>query len=127
MSGRQTCSYSCSNKMFRTGTNHGLWTGKNYAVICFSEHKRECIICGEDKIVGVHHYDENHKNNSVDNLVPLCPTHHQYYHSRYQYLVKDIIDAYVKEFKNNVSRVWTVPAHELETLKVTVRLRGETP
>ena len=74
---------------------HGL---KNYRSICFRDHKKECIICGEDNIVAVHHYDHNHSNNDPGNLVPLCPTHHQYVHSSFSDLVKEKIDSYVSSF-----------------------------
>ena len=95
-----TCSYSCSNSYFRSGQNNPNYkNGNNYRTICFIYHEQKCIICDEDKIVAVHHYDENHDNNSIDNLVPLCPTHHQYVHSKYKDLVIDKIDDYVKNFK----------------------------
>jgi hypothetical protein len=70
--------------------------GKNYRTICFTHHKKECVVCGEDKIVSVHHYDENHNNNDPNNLVPLCPTHHQYVHSGYKDLVIDKINDWMK-------------------------------
>jgi 5-methylcytosine-specific restriction endonuclease McrA len=67
-------------------------------------HKKECVICGENKIVAVHHYDENHNNDSIENLIPLCPTHHNYVHSRYKDEVIDTINKYREEFisKNNL-------------------------
>lgn len=89
-----TCGYSCSNTYF-----NGTKRNKNisqYRTIAFKYHEKTCIVCGEDKIVEVHHYDENKNNNQVDNLIPLCPTHHQYYHSKYKYLVVDIIEEFRK-------------------------------
>lgn len=59
------------------------------------------MICGENKIVAVHHYDENRKNNSIENLIPLCPTHHQYVHSRYKEEVMDKINKYRNQFITN--------------------------
>ena len=56
------------------------------------------MYCGEDKIVEVHHYDGNRSNNKPINLVPLCPTHHRYWHSKYKYIVKDVVDIYVNNF-----------------------------
>jgi hypothetical protein len=88
-----TCSYSCSNTHFRSGTNNPNY-GQNYRTKCFSVHEKKCIVCGEDKIVAVHHYDENHNNNNIENLIPLCPTHHQYVHSQYKDEVQPIIDAW---------------------------------
>lgn len=93
-----TCSYSCSNTHFRSGKNNGAYqAGSNYRTECFLHHEKKCIICGEDKIVAVHHYDENRKNNSPENLIPLCPTHHQYVHSRYA----DEVNHIVEEYRNN--------------------------
>ncbi len=93
-----TCSYACSNSYFRAGEDHPNYKGTHYRQICFSHHSKECIVCGESNIVEVHHYDENKENNSPDNLIPLCPTHHQYWHSRYKYLVKDEVDEYRKRW-----------------------------
>ena len=50
----------------------------------FETYKRitqQCVICGFDKFVALHHLDYNRKNNSVDNLVGLCPNHHQMLHT----------------------------------------------
>lgn len=95
---KMTCSYSCSNTFFRSGENHPNWKEKSYRVICFSRHKKECVVCGENKIVEVHHLDENRNNNNVDNLIPLCPTHHQYWHSRYRKEIESIVLDYHKNF-----------------------------
>lgn len=91
---RKACSVKCGNILFQQDK---LSSG-NYKRICFVYHKKECIICGEDKIVAVHHYDENHKNNKKENLIPLCPTHHQYFHSKYRSLVEDKINDYRNKF-----------------------------
>jgi len=40
----------------------------------------KCVICGFDKIVDLHHLDENKKNTSPDNMVGLCPNHHKMFH-----------------------------------------------
>lgn len=71
---------------------------KGYATICFAYHKKECIICGEQNIVEVHHFDEDHDNNDPSNLIPLCPTHHQYWHSRYKYMIETVVTDYHKRF-----------------------------
>ena len=86
-----TCSYSCSNTYFaRKRMVH-----TNYRTICWDHHTKECIICKEDKIVAVHHMDGNNKNNNPKNLVPLCPTHHGYWHSRYRPLIQPKVEAYI--------------------------------
>lgn len=93
-----TCSRGCANKLFRSGEDNGNWKGERYQSICFLHHEKKCVVCGENKIVAVHHYDHNHENNDPANLVPLCPTHHNYVHSRYVKEVQPIIDDYVKKF-----------------------------
>jgi hypothetical protein len=60
----------------------------------FLHHEKRCVVCGEDRIVTVHHFDENHFNNDPSNLVPVCPTHHQYLHSQYRCLVETRINEY---------------------------------
>lgn len=40
----------------------------------------KCLICGFDKIVDLHHLDENKQNNSKENLIGLCPNHHKMLH-----------------------------------------------
>lgn len=97
-----TCSRSCSNTYFRSGKNNPNWKDNTYRSTCFLYHDKKCIVCGENKIVDVYHYDENKLNNNPVNLIPLCPTHHTYYHSRYRDEVLPLIESYRSEFiKNN--------------------------
>lgn len=96
-----TCSHGCANSYFRSGSNNGNWKEHSYRTTCFEFHKKECIICKEDKIVEVHHLDENRENNKIDNLVPLCPTHHKYWHSSYKYLIVKEVYEYIDKFKKN--------------------------
>jgi hypothetical protein len=100
-----TCSYACSNKHFRTGENNGNWNQDYYRTTCFLYHKKECVICGEKNVVEVHHFDENRENNVPDNLVPLCPTHHQYWHSKYKDIILDKVNKYVNNFKSRCSSI----------------------
>ena len=93
---KTTCSHSCSNTFFRSGDNNPNWKEDSYRTTCFLYHKKECVVCGENNIVEVHHLDEDNKNNSPYNLIPLCPTHHQYWHSRYRGEVEPIIINYIK-------------------------------
>lgn len=101
---KTTCSHGCSNTYFRTGHDNGNFQGKNYRTVCFIHHKKECIICGENRIVGVHHYDGNHDNNEPTNLIPVCPTHHNLYHSRYRDDVAPAINEYHKTFKQSYGK-----------------------
>lgn len=95
---KTTCSHSCSNTFFAKKRNKPE-NYKNYRTICFSNHIKECVICKENKIVTVHHMDNNHNNNDPKNLVPLCPTHHQYWHSKYRNLIREKVESYVNNFK----------------------------
>ena len=96
--GGVTCSYSCSNTYFRSGKNNPNWKQDTYQTTCFEAHGKKCIVCGEEKIVAAHHVNENHSDNRTENLVPLCPTHHQYVHSRYKSEVQPIIEDYLKKY-----------------------------
>lgn len=89
-----TCSYSCSNTYFARKRNDPS-KYKNYRTICWYNHAKKCVVCQEDKIVAVHHMDEDKTNNDPKNLVPLCPTHHGYWHSRYRSLIQAKVDAYL--------------------------------
>lgn len=90
-----TCSYSCSNTYFRSGLNNGNANPDSYRTICFHYHKKECIVCGENKIVAVHHLNEDHEDNRLENLVPLCPTHHSYVHSKYKNEIMPFIEQFI--------------------------------
>jgi len=108
-----TCSTGCANTHFRSGINNPNWKSvedyskmdasipeKGPSKICFTYHPKKCVICSEFRIVEVHHYDGDRNNNHENNLIPLCPTHHRYWHSKYKYLIKDQIDTYVMTFIN---------------------------
>ena len=108
---KTTCSYSCSNTYFRSGKNNPNYKdvseykdkqnkqlSKKYRKLCFEHHPHKCVVCGEDRIVDVHHYDENRLNNKIFNFIPLCPTHHRYYHSKYKKEVEEQIEKYHNEF-----------------------------
>jgi hypothetical protein len=94
-----TCSYGCSNTYFRSGEDNANWRQDSYRSTCFKYHEKVCIICGEQNIVSVHHLNENHDDNSPENLIPMCPTHHQYMHSRYKNEILTRVEEYVKLWK----------------------------
>jgi hypothetical protein len=86
------CSRSCAN-------NRKTWWVDNavsYRTIAFNHWKQECAICGFDKIVSIHHIDENHENNNPTNLIPLCPNHHEMVHSKWKNEVIPTIAELVK-------------------------------
>lgn len=94
---KRFCSVSCS----KSRDKYWEKNASSYLTICWRYHKKKCIICDEDKIVAVHHYDHNHNNNDPANLIPLCPTHHHYAHSKYKELIKPKIEEYIKKFKGD--------------------------
>lgn len=100
--GRTYCSLKCSNKKLRGNAlekkDEDLSGRKKYLRICFRHHEKKCVICGESNIVTVHHYDGNHFNDKPENLIPLCPTHHSYVHSKFKSLISDEIDSYRNKF-----------------------------
>lgn len=71
---------------------------KEHIEICFKKYPHKCCICGEENVVAVHHYDGNHFNNEISNLIPLCPTHHTYMHTK---KLRTIIQNKVDEYRNN--------------------------
>lgn len=105
MKTKTTCGYSCQNTYFRSGPNNPNWKEEAYRTTCFHYHPKQCIVCNERLIVEVHHLDENHDNNEPSNLIPLCPTHHQYWHSKYKHLVEPQILEYIRSWKINNPQV----------------------
>ena len=87
------CSRSCAN------SRQDWWNenATNYRTIAFQTWKKECAICGFNKVVEVHHLDENHNNNDPDNLIPLCPNHHQMLHSKWKEEVEALIHGAVAQ------------------------------
>lgn len=94
-----TCSHACANTHFRTGRDHPNWNKERYQNACQEAHEFKCVICQESRIVEVHHMDEDRTNNSPDNLIPLCPTHHQYWHSKHRHLVEGKIFEYLANWR----------------------------
>ena len=96
-----TCSSKCARTFFKEmyddfGRNNGV--GRTYRTKCFMYHKRKCVICGEELVVSVHHYDYDHSNDSPENLIPLCPTHQVYAHSKFKNLIIGKIEEYRKKW-----------------------------
>lgn len=105
-----TCSYACSNTYFRHGQVGGLQYSSDealldradYRQLCFRYHEKKCVICDEQNIVAVHHLNEDHTDNRIENLIPLCPTHHHYCHSSFHHLIRDDIAQYVAEWIRDI-------------------------
>lgn len=63
----------------------------NYRISAFREYPHKCAVCGwddDDDILEVHHIDDNHQNNDINNLIILCPTCHRKLTS-HKYLLVD--------------------------------------
>ena len=80
------------------GPAHWNWRGgdRDYGTGFTKDLKRivrwlydnRCFICGEKpdgKETAVHHIDYDKKNNTIDNLVPLCNSHHSQTNTRRDY------------------------------------------
>tara|TARA_B100000686_G_scaffold353320_1_gene458459 strand:- start:674 stop:1186 length:513 start_codon:yes stop_codon:yes gene_type:complete len=102
---RTSCSLNCSNSRQKHWDNvhagrvtRESYQGKTYRIKCFKVWGKVCHIknCGFDKIVVVHHIDEDHHNNDIDNLLPLCPNHHEMMHSMYRDEMVALIEEAVK-------------------------------
>ena len=48
-------------------------------VLCKAKHK--CSICANDAVI-IHHIDNDPSNNTIENLIVLCPNHHSLVHSK---------------------------------------------
>ena len=78
-SGYNYCSKECGNRhKNKLITN---WDNSvNYRRNAFNIYPHKCSICGYDedeRILEVHHLDENHNNNDIKNLIILCPNCHK--------------------------------------------------
>lgn len=109
---KKTCSYACSNTYFRSGANNGNQMKRQrridrgaltYSEICWLHHEKRCVVCEETLVVEAHHHNENHLDNRPENFVPLCPTHHQYWHSRHRHIIKTKVETYVRKFTERAS------------------------
>jgi len=89
------CSRKCANS---TGgkAKAKKYGYSSYRTICLKHHDFKCVVCGEHRLLDVHHVDESKANNDPKNLVLLCATHHRYWHSRYKDLVYQQVVDYVK-------------------------------
>src|SRR3989344_4475562 len=69
----------CYNFIFRLDYNkaHNYKKWHNIDIDAYKKITKACVVCDFDKVVDLHHLDENKKNNSEENLVGLCPNHHK--------------------------------------------------
>ncbi len=60
--------------------NYKKWY--NLDLETYKKITKECLLCGFDKIVELHHLDRDTKNSNKKNLIGLCPNHHKMLHNR---------------------------------------------
>ena len=72
----------CYNFVFYLEYNKDWNYKKNHNIPLelYKEITKSCAICCFDKVVDLHHLDENKKNNTKENLAGLCPNHHKMFH-----------------------------------------------
>lgn len=91
MHGKGLCD-GCYNSVFHID-NIKIFNAKKKHNINSELYKKlmeKCVVCSFNKIVQIHHLDHNHKNDSENNLIGLCPNCHFLLHStKYQ---KEIFD-----------------------------------
>lgn len=76
----KSCSNTVNNTLFKSGENHYAYKGGQYRQNAFDAFEHKCVICGYDedeRILEVHHIDEDHNNNDINNLCILCPNCHK--------------------------------------------------
>lgn len=91
--GARFCSRSCANNR----QNWWNYNATHYRTIALRHWKEECAICGFNKVVAIHHIDENKQNNDPHNLIPLCPNHHEMVHSKWRCEVQPMIDKLIEK------------------------------
>lgn len=76
------------------------WAGEQYKSISLpdlTKIKKECCVCGEQKLVNIVALDGNETNVSDNNIIPLCPTHQAYYNGKNRQLIQQQVDTYVEK------------------------------
>ena len=82
LKGKGLCG-GCYNAVYRLeyqkARNQMQLYGLDYET--YKKITKKCVICGFDKVVDLHHLDQDKKNNSRENLIGICPNHHQMLHN----------------------------------------------
>lgn len=93
-SGYYYCSRECGNlHKNQLRAESGEWDNSlNYRSKAFEKYPHRCIVCGwneDERILEVHHIDENREHNNIENLCILCPICHRKITLQYYKLTKD--------------------------------------
>ena len=89
----RSCATSKNNTLFKTGENHPNYVGNDYRQKALYAYEHKCAICGyneDQRILEVHHKDENRSNNELSNLIILCPNCHRKITLHYYELSNDL-------------------------------------
>lgn len=81
------CSKSCSisfNNSKRIKEKHPNWKGAGYRNLALNNQEVKCHFCDYSikEVLQVHHKDFDRKNNSLENLIIVCPNHHMEIHKK---------------------------------------------
>lgn len=84
----RACSRACLGQIqsrerkgkFGVGTANPMWKDGRSPMYYRRFLKESCEWCGAEKLLVIHHADENRQNNDPANLVTLCKACHQRHH-----------------------------------------------
>lgn len=81
-SGYFYCSRECGNlHKNQLRLESGEWkNSNNYRKKAFDNYEHKCAVCGwneDERVLEVHHIDENREHNNLENLCILCPICHK--------------------------------------------------
>lgn len=85
--GNVYCSRSCAttnnNKLFKIKKDSSTFISKAYRKKALNHYGAKCSLCGYciEQCLEVHHKDLNRDNNSIENLIVLCPNCHKEVHN----------------------------------------------
>lgn len=76
------CSQRCGNlHKNQIRKENGEWDNSlNYRLRAFENYEHKCAICGwceDERVLEVHHIDEDRSHNQLENLIILCPICHK--------------------------------------------------
>lgn len=88
------CSRECGNlHKNQLRKEAGEWDNSlNYRLRAFEVYPHKCAVCSwdeDERILEVHHIDENREHNNIENLCILCPTCHRKITLQYYKLTDD--------------------------------------